>query len=98
MRTDRRQKPNAFGWAAVLCVALVMLFTLVQVAHVHAVESDADHCPLCIMLHSAAPVTVAAAAIILVRIKTPAPVFVETRAIIRTWHPTLFNRPPPAGC
>jgi hypothetical protein len=83
----------------VLCVVLLALFALVQVAHVHAVDSsDADHCPLCIMLHSAAPVAVAAAAIILVRIKTPAPVFVETRAIIRTWHPTLFNRPPPAGC
>jgi hypothetical protein len=37
------------------------------------------------------------AAVVLVRIGTATPVMRETRTIIRYWHPTLFNRPPPAG-
>jgi hypothetical protein len=67
------------------------------VAHVHPVDTDADHCPLCILLHSAAPVAVAASIIVLMQIETRAPVF-EARTITRYWHPQLFTRPPPAGC
>jgi hypothetical protein len=76
---------------------LLALLTVVQVAHVHPVDTDADHCPLCILLHSAAPVAVAAAIVILVQIETRAPVF-EARTITRYWHPQLFTRPPPAAC
>ncbi len=97
-RMDRRQKPRAFGWAAALCLALLVLFALVQVAHVHAVDSDADHCPICIVMHSAAPVAAATVAILLVRLNAPAPPLLEARAVIRYWHPTLFTRPPPSGC
>jgi len=94
---DRRTKPAAFGAAALVCLILLALLTVVQVAHEHPLGTDADHCPLCIVMHSAAPVAVAAAAVILVKIDTPAPVF-AVRAMVRHWHPTLFTRPPPTGC
>jgi hypothetical protein len=67
------------------------------VAHVHAAESDADHCQLCIAMHSAAPVAVVAAVVILVSIASPAPL-VEARPAVRYWRPKLFTRPPPDGC
>lgn len=96
-RSGRRWKPRAFGAAALLCLALLAMVAVVQVAHIHALESDAGHCSLCIAMHSAAPVAIAAAIVVLVRIGSPAPI-VEARAVVRYWHPKLFTRPPPAGC
>jgi hypothetical protein len=82
---------------AVVCFILLALLTVVQVAHVHPLDTDADHCPLCILLHSAAPVAVAAALVILVEVEKRTPL-AEARAVTRYWHPQLFTRPPPAGC
>jgi hypothetical protein len=79
-----------------LCLALLALLAVVQVAHMHPLDTDADHCSLCIAMHSAAPVAVMAAAVVLVRIGTRAPV-VEAHAVVRHWHPKLFTRPPPVG-
>jgi hypothetical protein len=83
--------------ATVVCLVLLALLAVAQVAHTHPLVSDADHCPLCIVMHAAAPVAVAAAVILLVQVGTPAPVL-EPRAILRHWHPTLFTRPPPSAC
>jgi uncharacterized membrane protein YqhA len=83
--------------AMIVCMALLALLAVVQVAHVHPLESDADHCPLCIVMHAVAPVVVAAAVIILVQVGTPAPVL-EPLSVIRPWHPSLFTRPPPFSC
>jgi hypothetical protein len=83
--------------ATVVCLVLLALLAVVQVAHVHPLMSDADHCPLCIVMHTVAPVSVAAAVIILVQVGMPAPVL-EARASIRPWSPTLFTRPPPSSC
>lgn len=80
----------------VVCLILLALLTVVQVAHVHPVDTDADHCPLCILLHTAAPVAVAAAVVVLVQIETRAPIF-EAQTVTRYWHPQLFIRPPPSG-
>jgi hypothetical protein len=91
-----RRKPRAFGAAAFLCLTLLTLLAVVQVAHMHPLDRDADHCSLCIAMHSAAPVAVMAAAVILVRIGTPAPI-AETRVVVRHRHPKLYTRPPPAG-
>jgi len=96
-RGRRLAKPFALPAITVVCLILLALLTVVQVAHVHAVDTDADHCPLCILLHTAAPVAVAAAVVVLVQIETCAPVF-EARPVTRYWHPQLFTRPPPAGC
>jgi len=95
-RGSRRREPRAFGAAALLCLVLLALLAVVQVAHMHPLESDADHCSLCIAMHSAVPVAVMAAAVVLVRMGSPAPV-VEARAVVRHWHPKLYTRPPPAG-
>jgi hypothetical protein len=81
----------------VVCILLVALLTTIQVTHVHKVGVDTSACPLCVILHSAAPVTPAAAAVVLVSIGIPAPVF-KTRAITRYWQPKFFTRPPPADC
>ena len=83
--------------AAGVCLVLLALLAVAQVAHFHPLDTDADHCPLCIVMHSAAPVAVAAAVVVLVRIGTQTPVL-AVRPIIRHWHPTLFTRPPPVGC
>jgi hypothetical protein len=37
-----------------VCFILLALLAVVQVAHLHSNESDADHCPLCVVMHSAA--------------------------------------------
>ncbi len=76
---------------------LVSLLATIQIAHVHKVGSDTSTCPLCVVLHSAAPVAEAAAAVVLVPIGIPTPVF-KARAISRFWQPKFFTRPPPAGC
>jgi hypothetical protein len=77
-----------------VCLLLLTLLTFVQVAHVHP-AADGDHCPLCVVMHSAAPVAVAAPPIVIVSGSTPvqAPV---AHSVTRPWHCTLFNRPPPA--
>ncbi len=73
------------------------LLAAVQVAHIHPLDSDADHCQLCIAMQSAAPVAVIAAIVVLVSFWAPARL-VEARAVVRHWHPKLFTRPPPDGC
>jgi len=82
---------------AVVCLVLLTLLTVAQVAHAHSLQSDADHCQLCVVLHSAAPVAVAAAVVVLVRLSCSAPVF-EPIAVLRHRHPKLYTRPPPVGC
>ena len=83
--------------AALVCLVLLALLVVAQVAHTHTLQTDADHCPLCIVMHSAAPVAVTAAVVVLVRIAGPAPVF-EPITILRHRHPKLYTRPPPIGC
>ena len=97
LRSDRRPKPSTLGLTAVVCLIFLVLLAVAQVTHVHPVGGDADHCPLCVAMHSVVPFVVMVAAVVLVRIGTATPVMRETRTIIRYWHPTLFNRPPPAG-
>lgn len=97
IRGSLRRRPRALPAATVVCLVLMALLAVVQVAHTHPLESDADHCPLCIVMHSAAPAVVAAAVVVLVKIETHAPVY-EALEVVRHWHPKLFTRPPPAGC
>lgn len=83
--------------ATVVCLVLLALLAVVQIAHAHPLESDADHCPLCVVLHSAAPVVVTPAIIVVVPLGVAEPV-IEPREICRSWHPKLFTRPPPSAC
>lgn len=85
-------------WAArvtsIVCLLLLTWMAFIQVTHVHPVASDTDHCPICVAMHSAAPTAVVAEPIQIVNgpEALPAPVL---RLVIRRWHFTLFNRPPP---
>ena len=97
IRGDGRRKPGALPAVTVVCLVLMALLAAVQVAHMHSLESDADHCPLCIVMHTAVPVVVAAAVVVLVKIEAHAPVY-EALEVVRHWHPKLFTRPPPASC
>jgi hypothetical protein len=73
------------------------LLVVVQVAHFHANETVADHCPLCVSMHSATPVAETQAAVVLVQVGVPTTI-AEAHSIVRHWNPKLFTRPPPAGC
>jgi hypothetical protein len=98
LRSDRGPKPSALQLAIVVCLVLLMLTGLVHTADAHSTTSDTARCPLCIVMHSVAPFVVIAAAVVLIKIGTPVPKPLEVRTIVRYWHPTLFTRPPPAGC
>jgi len=94
---ERDAKANAFSLATVVCLVLLTLLTVVQVAHLHPFDQDADHCPLCVVMQTAAPVAVAAAVVVLVQVgrqvAEPEPIAVTFHR-----HPKLYIRPPPAGC
>ena len=96
--SNRRLGASAVKTVAVVCLVLLALLAVAQVTHVHAVGSDADHCPLCVVMHSVVPFVIMAASIVMIRLGTAAQPPLEVRTICRYWHPTLFNRPPPAGC
>jgi hypothetical protein len=97
---NRRDESNGRNpWvargASLLCLLLLTLVTFVQVVHVHPAAADGDNCPICVVMHSAAPVAPVAAAIVFVRASATVPVPV-LHSVVRPWHCTLFNRPPPA--
>jgi hypothetical protein len=94
----RRSKPNALKVATVVCLVLLALLTVIQVTHFHASDSDADHCTLCVAMHSVVPIVVMLVLVVLVRIEVLTPGLLEIRSVTRYWHPTLFTRPPPTGC
>lgn len=97
-RQGRKRGGERKSWSArlssLVCLMLLTLVTFVQVVHVHPTAADADHCPICVAMHSAAPVAVVAAAIVFVRALAPVPVPV-VHSVVRPWHFTLFTRPPP---
>lgn len=95
---QRRMSSGFLPAVAMVCLVLLAMLVVAQVTHVHAVASDADHCQLCTAMHSVVPFVVYVAGVLLVRIGTAALTPREVRRICRNWHPTLFSRPPPAGC
>lgn len=96
--TDHRPKLSAFKAIIAVCLVVLMLLALVHVADAHSANGDADHCPICIVMHTVTAFVIMAVAMVLVRIGTQAPESFEARAITRYWHPNLFTRPPPACC
>jgi hypothetical protein len=78
-------------------VLLIAFLGVMQVPHLHASQSDADHCPLCVVMHSTAPTAVAVAAVVLVPMGAPAPQ-AEPDAAPPVRQTRLFIRPPPSGC
>ncbi|MFZ1012416.1 MAG: hypothetical protein WAN28_03670, partial [Terracidiphilus sp.] len=88
-------RPRTLAAIALLCVLLLAFLAMAQVMHAHQDVSDADHCPLCIVMHTAAPVAAATAVLTLIQVASATPVL-EVRPVSRNWHAKLFTRPPPA--
>jgi uncharacterized membrane protein YqhA len=97
LRWERRSKAGALPLVTVVCLVLLALLAVAQVAHLHTSDIEADRCPLCIVMHTAAPVAVMAVAVVMVQVGTPEPL-VEVRTVVLHRHPKLFTRPPPVGC
>jgi len=96
LRSDRRLRPRTLGAVAAVCLLLLALLAVAQVTHVHAIGSDADHCQLCVVMHSVVPLMLLVTAVVLVRIGAAEPPLHKIQAAIWYWHPTMFSRPPPA--
>lgn len=97
--TDARgSRPTVLKVAIVVCLVLFMLLALVHVADGHSISNSTDRCPICIVMHSVAPLLIVALLIAMIRIRTHAPAQLEVCAIVRYWHPNLFTRPPPVSC
>jgi hypothetical protein len=89
---------------AVFCLVLVAAVGTAQAVHIHGAvlpENDAsqpsgpEHCPLCVTLHSALPVTLRVDPTPMRAIGYKAPVEAEDAADSH-WHYAMFSRPPPA--
>jgi hypothetical protein len=85
------------GLVVAVCLVLLLLLAVAHVSFAHSVDNGADHCPVCMVMHSVLPLVVMTAAVALIRIGTFSPLFPKDHAIVRYWYPTLFTRPPPAG-
>jgi hypothetical protein len=73
------------------------LLSVAQVAHLHQNQSDADHCQLCVVMHTLAPMAASAAAVVMVQLGASAPK-AEPVIIARHRQLQLFIRPPPVSC
>jgi hypothetical protein len=98
-RQGGRKQPQARSWAvtAVVCLVLAAFLAVMQVPHLHATQNDADHCPLCVVMHSTAPAAPIAAAVVMVPVGAPAPQAEPTPAPEKQ-QSRSFIRPPPSGC
>jgi uncharacterized membrane protein required for colicin V production len=81
---------------AVLCLILLALLAVAQVAHVHSNPIDADHCQLCIAMQTIAPMVAAAVVIVLTSLSAAVPQAVPA-AVVWQCRSKIFIRPPPAS-
>jgi len=89
------RKPSAFGLVA-LCLLLLFLLLAAQLVHLHPTSTDADRCPVCVMLHSAVPVLGSAITMLLFALGASTPLR-ESAVLVRRPNARLFCRPPPAS-
>jgi len=82
---------------AALCLVLLALLAVAQVAHLHSGDADSGHCQLCAVLHTVAPAAPPAAAIVLVPLGVSAPQ-AEPPVVTRQRQSRITIRPPPAAC
>lgn len=81
----------------VLCLALLAMLSFAQATHLHTSQIDADHCQLCIVMHTLVPAAALADAIVLVQLGPSAPLAAPV-AVSHKSQVRLFIRPPPASC
>ncbi len=88
--------PGFMPAVAVLCLVLLAMLAVAQVAHLHPNQTDADHCQLCIVMHTVVPAAMAAALIVIVQLGTSAPQ-ADPIVIAHQRQVRLFIRPPPVS-
>lgn len=94
-RLRRRGRITGFlPVVACVCLVLLAMLAVAQVAHTHPDQSDADHCQLCIVMHTVVPTAIAAAVVVLVQLGASAPL-TEPILIAHQRQLRLFIRPPP---
>lgn len=105
-RGQSDQRPTWLRLIAVFCLLMVCVMSTVQVAHNHAESAPLkqgqnhngpvpdDHCPLCVAMHSALPVSMHTPEPIL-QVHALDPVATNVQRIFR-WRFQLAIRPPPA--
>jgi uncharacterized membrane protein YqhA len=80
-----------------LCLILLATLAFAQVAHLHSNPTDADHCQLCIVLHTVVPVAATAVVVVLVLLGASSPQ-AEPTPVARQLQTRIFIRPPPVSC
>ncbi len=96
-RGKRGVWPGFLPAVAMVCLVLLATLAVAQVTHLHSNDTDADHCQLCIVMHTVVPVSAAAAVVVIVQLGASTPQ-VEPIVVARQRQIRLFIRPPPASC
>jgi len=93
---SKRGRAGFLPVVAGLCLVLLAFLAVAQVAHLHSNPTDADHCQLCIVMHTVVPAAFAALVIVLVQLGASAP---QAEPVILARQPQfrLFIRPPPVS-
>jgi hypothetical protein len=103
-RDERR--PIWLRFVALLCVLVVCVMSTAQVCHTHSELSllkgpsqqnspaSDDHCPLCVAMHSALPVSLHIAPVPMLQMQALDSVAADAERIFR-WRFELASRPPP---
>jgi uncharacterized membrane protein YqhA len=97
VRRQQQGRSRFLPVVAGLCLVLLASLAFAQVAHLHSSAVDADHCQLCIVMHTAVPVAAVATAVVLVQLGASAPQ-AEPTFVARRPQTRLFIRPPPVSC
>src|SRR5580698_4829396 len=103
-----RQRPMWLRLLAILCVLVVCVMSTVLACHTHAdfsalkqtpqqrnAPAPDDHCPLCVAMHSALPVSLHVTPEPMLQIQALDSVAADARRIFR-WRFEMASRPPPA--
>ena len=96
-RAGNRISSGLLPAVAILCLFLLAMLAVAQATHLHTNDTDADHCQLCIVMHTVVPVAAAAAIIIIVQLGASTPQ-AEPIVVARQRQIRLFIRPPPFSC
>jgi hypothetical protein len=96
-RGERGARLGILQGVAMVCLVLLAMLAVAQVTHLHSNDADADHCQLCIVMHTVVPVAATAAVIIIVQLGASTPQ-AEPIVVARQRQIRLFIRPTPATC
>ena len=97
LRAQRSSRQKFTLVVAGVCLVLLALLAVGQAVHFHSNQTDADHCQLCIVMHSAAPAAVGAAVVVMGQLRVSAPQ-ADPIVVARQRYSRLFIRPPPVSC